>query len=142
MKIIFTLLILLIPMVAFAPSEKYFYMERPLAVNPYIKVRNAIGIFETRSDTLAFNPLENAAGIYQIRQIRLDDYYVRTGKKYSLIDCFRPQIANEIYIYYASQYNPWEVEKICREWNGGAYGMKIKATKEYYSKVKIIINGN
>lgn len=87
---------------------------------------------ESTNNPYAINEFEGAYGIAQIRQIRLDDYYMRTGKKYTLGDCLDPTVAEEIYMYYANNaVVKDDFCKIARDWNGS--GPK---TWEYWDKIK------
>ncbi len=132
MKKLFLLLILtLVTLKGYSPVNNCITIYYPPPICPYEALLAATGLVESGNNPMAYNPLEQACGIYQIRFIRLLDYFQRTGKRYSLRDCFNPQISKEIYLYYASQYQPSEFETIARKWNGS--GVK---TIEYWQKIK------
>lgn len=115
----------------FAPSSVFLVIEHRSPVNPYKQLINAIGKVETNYDTLAYNPVEQAAGFFQIRPIRLEDYNRRTGSSYRMEDLFNYKISEKIFLYYAARTDPHDLEKIARSWNGS--GAK---TIEYWKKVR------
>jgi len=82
-------------------------------------------------DTTAYNELEMAAGFFQIRPIRVEDYNRRTGNRYTLDDMFSYEISEKIFLYFATQIGPYNIEKIARDWNGS--GAK---TTEYWERIK------
>src|SRR5450759_4354321 len=67
----------------FAPTSESLMVARTLPAEPFKSLIHAIGMVETQYDTLAFNPLEEAVGYFQIRPIRLVDYNERTGSTVS-----------------------------------------------------------
>lgn len=85
---------------------------------------------ESKGDSLAYNPIEQAYGIMQIRPVRLLDYNLRTGSSYKMRDCYSPEVSKKIFMYYAVKHNPDEILAICRDWNGASEKNK------YYQKVK------
>jgi soluble lytic murein transglycosylase-like protein len=113
-----------------APNANSWPIERPMPINPYESLLMAMIQVESAGDSMAFNPVEEAYGILQIRPIRILDYYRRTGKKYTMQDCYSPKISTEIFMYYASRLGPG-YEIIARKWNGS--GVK---TTEYWDRVK------
>ena len=100
-------------------------------INPYNKLIHAIGMIETRHDTLAYNPIEKAVGYFQIRPIRLLDYNSRTGHHYSMKDLYNYKISKKIFLYYASEIGPYRFEEIAKRWNGSG-----KQTALYWENVK------
>ena len=86
---------------------------------------------EGMGDTAVYNELEMAAGYFQIRPIRVQDYNIRTGNKYTLNDMFDYEIAEKIFLYFATQIGPYDFEKIAKNWNGS--GAK---TIEYWQRIK------
>lgn len=86
---------------------------------------------ETQYDTLAYNPLEEAVGYFQIRPIRLEDYNFRTGSNYTMVDLFNYKNSEKIFLYYASEIGPYHFEQIARNWNGSG-----KNTILYWQQVK------
>jgi hypothetical protein len=87
-------------------------------VEPFKRLVNAIGMVETRYDTLAYNPVEEAVGFFQIRPIRVEDYNKRTGSNYQLKQMYDYKISEKIFLYYASKLGPDNFEQIARNWNG------------------------
>jgi hypothetical protein len=68
---------------------------------------------------------------FQIRPIRLLDYYQRTGINFKLKDCRNFEISKEIFLYYARLTGYPDYEIIARNWNGSG-----NATLDYWKKVK------
>ncbi|HOO99654.1 MAG TPA: hypothetical protein PLV06_04225 [Bacteroidales bacterium] len=116
---------------ATAPSREPLTILTAEPLNPYTKLIHAIGRVETMHDTLAYNPVEQAAGYFQIRPIRLEDYNRRTGSKYRMKDLFDYKVSEKIFLYYAEMYGPYNFEKIAKRWNGS--GPK---TYYYWQRVK------
>jgi hypothetical protein len=116
---------------ASAPCWQMIVIPDFFPAEPYKQLIYATAMVETGRDTLAYNPLEEAAGIFQIRPVRLVDYNKRTGNNYSRQDLFNYKISEEIFLYYASQIGPYNFEKIARSWNGS--GQK---TDYYWTRIK------
>jgi hypothetical protein len=106
-------------------------------VQPYGKLEFAIGMIETKGDTLAYNPLEEAIGIFQIRPIRLIDYNRRTGSCYSRHDLYDFETSEKIFLYYADLAGPYKLEQIARSWNGSG-----KRTSFYWDRIKDFMTRN
>jgi hypothetical protein len=100
-------------------------------VEPYTQLINAIATVETGGDTLAYNPLEEAVGILQIRPVRLIDYNRRTGSSINREDLFNYDTSEKIFLYYASQIGPYNLEKIARKWNGSG-----EMTDYYWTRIR------
>lgn len=115
----------------FAPVSGGLVVDVAKPVNPFGKIIHAIGMVETKHDTLAFNAEENAVGYFQIRPIRLRDYNKRTSSKYALKDMYDYNTAEKVFLYYASLIGPYNNEKIARNWNGSG-----KKTRLYWRKVQ------
>ena len=116
---------------AFAPASESLIVIRPLPVEPFKSLIHAIGMVETQYDTLAYNPLEEAVGYFQIRPIRLADYNIRTGSSYSMKDLFNYKISEKIFLYYAAEIGPYNFERIAKTWNGSG-----QSTIQYWEQVK------
>ncbi len=116
---------------AYAPVADNLPVFATESINPYKKLIHAIGMIETRHDTLAYNPVEQAAGYFQIRPIRLEDYNRRTGNNYTMNDLFDYSISEKIFLYYAVKTGPYNFERIAMNWNGS--GPK---TIYYWNRVK------
>jgi hypothetical protein len=98
---------------------------------PFRKLISAIGRVETKFDTLAYNPDEEAVGYFQIRPIRIRDYNLRTGNSYTSSDMYNYEISEKVFLYYASLIGPGNFEKIAKNWNGSG-----KKTIQYWKEVK------
>lgn len=131
-KILFvTLLLFSSTFRIFAPVGNSFVILKSAPVEPYKKLIHAIGMVETGCDTLAYNPVEEAVGYFQIRPIRLRDYNKRTGSNYKMKDMFNYEISEKIFLYYASQIGPYDFERIARKWNGSG-----PRTIHYWNRIK------
>ena len=119
----------------FAPVRATFTIDSIPPVEPYKNLIYAIGMVETQLDTLAFNPLEEAVGYFQIRPIRVLDYNIRTGSTYTVKDAYNYKIAEKIFLYYASEIGPYDFERISKAWNGSG-----ESTKLYWDRVKKYLN--
>jgi len=116
---------------AFAPDMKVACICSAEPVDAYDRLVKAIVQVESAGDTLAYNLCEEAVGAFQIRPIRLLDYYQRTGINYKIEDCFNFEISKEIFLYYARVTGYPDYEAIARNWNGSG-----NATTKYWEKVK------
>jgi hypothetical protein len=125
----FLLLIFSLPLSA--PGLKSFTVFKVAPIEPYKSLAYAIGIIETKGDTMAYNPLEAAAGIFQIRPIRLIDYNKRTGSNYTREDLFVYEISKKIFLFYADQIGPYNLEQIARKWNGSG-----RETANYWRRTR------
>jgi hypothetical protein len=101
-------------------------------VDAFDRLIKAVVMVESAGDTLALNVLEEAYGAFQIRPIRLLDYYQRTGKNYKIEDCYNYKVSEEIFLYYALMYGSLDYQSIARNWNGSG-----KMTLDYWKKVLI-----
>jgi hypothetical protein len=123
-----------VPARASAPSLCTLKIVEGKPVQPFMQLEYAIGMVETYGDTLAYNPLEEAYGIFQIRSVRLDDYNKRTNHNYKPSDLFSFRISEEIFLYYAAQIGPYNLEKIARRWNGCG-----QLTDSYWTRVRHLL---
>jgi hypothetical protein len=134
-KILLTaFLFLIVVFRATSPSREAIVIFDKPPVVPYSQLIWAIGFVETMNDTLAFNPIEQAAGIFQIRPIRLEDYNHRTGSSYKMKDLFDYRISEKIFLYYADQVGPYNPEQIARRWNGSGH-----MTTYYWNRIKELL---
>jgi len=115
----------------FAPASKALLIEPAPSVNPFGRLIYAVGMVETKLDTMAYNPEEEAVGYFQIRPIRLLDYNIRTGSSHTMSDMYDYSIAEKVFLYYASQIGPYNNEKIAKNWNGSG-----AMTRTYWKKVR------
>jgi hypothetical protein len=128
---IFCFLLLFISFRVSAPCWQDLPVSGPNPSEPYKKLLNAVAMVETSNDTLAYNPLEEASGILQIRPVRLVEYNRRTGSNYTRKDLFSYEVSEKIFMYFASEIGPYNLEKIARNWNGSG-----KMTDNYWKRVK------
>ena len=142
MKKIFSLVLLLIYIPAFAPNTTIDYKE--IAIKEFrltthkLNVISAIVTIESNGDELAFNELEDAAGIMQTRPIMVKEINQLLGfEKYNLNDRWDAKISKSLFIDLQDFYNPtWDLEIAARTWNGGKNGMNKSSTLDYFKKVK------
>jgi hypothetical protein len=114
-----------------APCHKSLIILNSEPLNPYRNLIRAIGIVETKNDTMAYNPVEKAAGYFQIRPIRLEEYNRRTGSSYTLNDMFNYKISEKIFLYFADLIGPYDLEQIAKRWNGSGH-----LTISYWNRIK------
>ena len=126
-----TLMIIPFTFRVFAPDESYLVVHDSKPVNPFTELIYAIGLVENNGDTLAYNPVEEAAGFFQIRPVRLIDYNRRTGNNYTLNDMFDYKTSEKVFLYYASGIGHNNFEKIAKNWNGSG-----PRTIQYWNRVK------
>lgn len=131
-RLLFVKILLFVNFRLFAPVSASLPVEKSQPIDPFVRLIYAIGMVETGLDTLAYNPLEEAVGYFQIRPIRLEDYNIRTGSKYTMKDLFNYKVAEKIFRYYASKIGPNDPETIARRWNGSG-----AMTLDYWNKVKV-----
>jgi len=117
-----------------APDTKVTYILVSEPIDAYDRLIRAVVQVESAGDHLAYNIVEEAAGAFQIRPIRLLDYYQRTGNNYTLEDCYNYEISKEIFLYYARETGYPDYETIARNWNGSG-----EATLDYWEKVRLIL---
>lgn len=131
-KIVFVSLLLLsfAPRVS-APTRDSAMIIYSGPVEPYKRIMYAIGKVETDCNNLAYNPIEQAAGIFQIRPIRLEDYNNRTGSNYKMNDLFNYKISEKIFLYYATLIGPYDLERIAKNWNGSGHH-----TLHYWERIR------
>ena len=131
-QIIIIIVLLFITQAGICPQNKNtIILLRHEGIDPHKSIFNAIVAVESSGDSLAYNKDEKAVGIVQIRQIKLTDYYMRTGKRYKLQDCYSIKVSKEIFYYYVGRYEPDNLSAICKEWNG-----RGPKHKDYIKKVK------
>jgi hypothetical protein len=111
-KIVLTaLLFILVVFRAASPSREGFVIFDTPPVEAYEKLMFAIGFVETMNDTLAYNP--------------------RTGEKYKMKDLFSYKVSAKIFLYFADQIGPYDMEQIARRWNGSGH-----MTTYYWNRIK------
>lgn len=130
-KIIFVTAILSFSFRLFAPTRESLTIPLSRPIEPFRQLITAIGKVETNFDTLAYNPVEQAVGFFQIRPIRLKDYNRRTGNHYKMKDLYNYKVSEKIFLYYAVKIGPDNFEKIARNWNGSG-----RKTTYYWNNVR------
>jgi hypothetical protein len=128
---ILTFLFISVSFRASSPSVNSFMIFESAPVEPYRKLILAVGTVETMNDTLSYNPLEEAAGYFQIRPIRLKEYNRRTGSNYTTRDLFNYSVSEKIFLYFADLIGPYDLERIARKWNGSGH-----MTTYYWDRIK------
>ena len=103
------------------------------------KFLDALRQVESSGNDKAVGDNGNAIGAYQIWRDYWQDaveFDKTIGGKYA--DCFNRQYSERVVVAYLNRYAPegasWET--LARIHNGGPKGYKIKATEEYWQKVK------
>jgi hypothetical protein len=94
----------------------------------------ATSMIESMGNPMFYNELENAVGIFQIRQVRVDDYNRRTGSNYTLKDMWDIKKSEKVFLYFASLHKPHELERISKSWNGSG-----PLTEIYWKKIKVFL---
>ena len=130
-KFMFVVSFLLAGLKVVAPGANSFIISESPGIQPFSDLMYATAMVETMGNTLAYNEFENAVGIYQIRQVRIDEYNKRTGSSYALSEMFDPELSAKVYLYYASRYGPYNLEKIAKAWNGSG-----PMTELYWKRIK------
>ena len=105
-------------------------------VNPFEDLWQATCFVESSGNRFAIGDNGKSYGIAQIQQSRIDDYYRRTGIRYTLQDMFDAEKSRSVFMYYAQTHGPYQQEVICREWNAGPRWRNIKQTKDYWQKIQ------
>jgi len=116
-----------------APLDNRVVIIKDEPVRPYEAVWNATCKVESNFNPFAVGDTTLQSwsyGIVQIRKIRLDDYFMRTGIRYTTKDMFDPAKAKEVFIYFADRIGPYDIERISRNWNGA-----WRLTASYWKRV-------
>ena len=101
---------------------------------------DALARLESGNQPTAVNRREDAHGLYQIRPAYLADANRIMGTNYTLADCHRPAIAEEVVRAYLAHYGdayakrtgkPVTREVLARIHNGGPRGAEREATADY-----------
>lgn len=111
------------------PSEAIIFMTKP--IQPFENLWKAVCIVESNEDSLAYNKKEDAVGIAQIRQCRVDHFNQITGKNYKLSDCYDVKISKEIFMRFVKS----DLEETAKKWNGSG-----PMTEVYWQKVKKVLS--
>ncbi len=133
-RLIFTLIFVLISFSAVAPESHTLVLSGAPVIKPFSALMYATSMVESMGNPLFYNEIENAVGIYQIRQVRVDDYNRRTGSNYTLADMWDIKNSEKVFLYFASLYKPHELERISKAWNGSG-----PMTELYWKKIKVFL---
>lgn len=133
MKPFISILFLLVSLKVFAPATNLTPVIRPVPDNPYLPIFAASVEVESKGDRYAWNKAEDARGLVQCRQMKLDDYNLETGNNYTLQDCFDPEVSKKIWMHFAVKCEPWDIQGVCYGWNG------YSKTNYYFKKVSELL---
>ena len=137
MKLIILYLAFTIP--AQAPMTTVIDIQEKSSIQPYEKIWQAVCKIESSNNPKAYRMDDNgypSVGIVQIQQSRLNDFKKHTGINYTLEDMYSPEKSKIVFLFYACEFQPYDVETISRCWNAGPRGITMKCTKKYYFKIK------
>jgi len=115
----------------FAPGNQTTAIAASQAINPFFNLLMAVAMVETLGNPLAYNEEENAVGLLQIRQVRIDDYNRRTGSCLTLDQMYDVDLSVRVFMYYASLGSPKNLEKIAKAWNGSG-----PMTEVYWTRIR------
>ena len=112
----------------------------------WTKILFAIAMIESSGNPNAINESEQAFGLYQLRQIYIDDVNRTQGTNFTHQDAFDVEKAEQIVMLYTTYWCkkrnlPLTAENICRFHNGGSgWIFKPHKTDRYWNKCKIVID--
>ena len=136
MKKLVLFILLFLPITLFAPSDTvWLTIEQVKPINPYKPLAEAVSVVESNQNAFAVNEEEQAYGMYQIRQCKLDDFNAAQGTDYTLLDLFDVELSSQIFYWHCGQYSPYDFETIARAWNGSG-----EMTTVYWRKVERELN--
>lgn len=130
-SLLFVLFLLFSSLPSIAPDRNYLIIYDPVAITPFEPLMYAIGMVETMGNALAYNEFENAVGIFQIRQVKVDEYNRQTGNNYMLTDMFDYENSKRVFLHFASKIGPYNFERIAKTWNGSG-----PMTDFYWDRIK------
>ncbi len=138
-KLLLLLCFGIISAIAGSPNHmKTIYIPFAPVYRPFEPLWRAVCTVESSNDPNAIGDKKlkhKSYGIAQIRQTRIDDYFRQTGIRYTTKEMFDTTKSKSVFMFYAMQYSPNDIESVARSWNGGARGIKKHSTKKYYRKV-------
>ena len=138
MKIMTTLILFLaLTFRAYGPENRCLYIETPAKIQPYEAIWKAICLFESNNDPYAYHMEADgwpAVGIAQIRWCRLKSYNELTGHKYQMRDMYDPQKSKQVFMYFANEIGPYDLDRIVRNWNGSG-----PLTYKYLKQIKNLL---
>lgn len=134
MKACLIILFALLSATLAAPPSGELVIIRTEAINPYTKIWEAVCQIESGNNPFAYNPIESASGIAQIRDMRLIEYNARFKKCVSQNSLFDPETSKSIFMSGIGKYNPSDIKAIAVYWNGKS------TTNKYYQRLKRAIS--
>ena len=138
-RLMILLFLSLLHLRAGCPPDYTLSIMESKPIRPFESIWRAIATVESQNNANAYNLKENAVGLVQIRQVRLDDYKKKSGVHYNLYEMYDTIKAKEVFMFYAEKIGHDNPERISREWNGGERGMTKPSTKKYFAKVSEIL---
>jgi hypothetical protein len=132
MRYLLVILLFCIPLLQAGTGTK-FYVLKSEPVNLYLIVWEAIKQVETGDNDFAVNEKEQAYGVGQIRQCKLDDYNRANKSVLTLQDCFNEAVSRKVWLWHCSRYN--DIETAIKRWNGQG-----KMADDYLIRVLCLIN--
>jgi len=134
MKKMKILIFIFLTVICKAPEYRSFTIVKVDGINPYEAIWVATGKVESNSnpkaDVIDING-SRSKGIVQIQQSRVDDFNRLTGKHYTHDDMLKVEISKEVFMFFASRGNLYDMDKIIRDWNGSG-----PMTYDYLKKIK------
>ncbi len=115
----------------YAPESHTVAVGEPKPINPYQPLIEAISLVESSLNPFAINKDEQAYGLLQIRQCKLDDFNKANGTDLILTDMFNALLSARVFMWHCLKYDNHNFETIAKSWNGS--GPK---TEVYWEKVK------
>ena len=113
------------------------YVPPPKKITEKEKILRAFIAVESSGDRFAYNKIEKAAGILQIRPIRLDEINRLFGTSYKLEDRFDSIKSVEMFLKFQLHYDPdLNLEEVSKNWQGNPNWKSTKYTAKYYAKIK------
>jgi hypothetical protein len=136
-KLILISILCMVSLAGHSPPNYVLTIVKNKPIEPFLGLFKAITIVESRNDSLAYNSASEATGIAQVTPILLKDYNQRTGKRYTLHDCYSIKISKEIFMFYCMLYRTSDFEYLAKRWNGSGH-----KTIHYWNEVKKQLNKN
>jgi hypothetical protein len=114
-----------------APPVDTMYIPAGEKISPYAPVLRAMARVESSNNPFAYNAKEMAVGLWQIRDIRLRDYYRLTGVRYYPCEMFDVAKATDVIMFYFKRFGPYRIDDAILSWNCNS--------KEYLKRVKSVL---
>ncbi len=104
---------------------------------PSPEMLSAMRFVESRNNPLAYNRRENAVGLFQVRQLAVDDINHKFRTTYTLADFYRePRLGEWAVWAYGSKYGARTDADFAMIWNGGPNGRRKKNAQLYWQKIQ------